>query len=977
MSIFSKKNKPTDKKEKLQKNDLKDEPVIELKEEPKTNKIEKNVDSVYPWFEDKKIEKPSSTDFIKEEIVDGPKWKHNEQKINTGTNLPKEELGLKVKEKKTEINWDKENKIEEPNPTDFIKEEKIEEPKWKHSEDKTEIKSEDKPIAKTTVEGLTVKENAKKEDSIFDKIKNENNLAEKPKHVEITKDNLISKPNSKEEIPSAKFTDQESDSLSRLKELAVKKESQRETSKIKAKTSGQKLEELLKKELNTPPQKNEKEIISKQTQNETKLDWLKNEVIEKPSADDFSFGDSENKKEQVWENKTAEATEIVPPADDFSWMKKEKIEEPTENDFATQTKEIVSGAKWKAQSQKPGVEVNHPKWIHEDGKTESENIIKTVREPSWKKDTVKIKRKSLSLKTPIDEIFELLESYKQADTAELAEYTKLDIFVVEKIMRAFEDYGIVEVRYPTTLGKKPTIILKKPVETNTIKIPQGKTLETYDLTVDFIPAKVSIVLVTDEARPIYNIEMPTIGKYTRKFLNYLKNEIAESLPMELDEITDPKKAKKLKEKFFAEAKKHLVTYFPANKTDLLDQLSGVVLHEMYGLGDLEVVMGDDMLEEVAINSAKTPVTVYHRVHGWLKTNLLPGTEEEIMNYASQIGRKIGREITTLSPILDAHLLSGDRVNATLFPISAEGNTLTIRRFARRPWTIIDFIGKAHTMNTDMAALLWLAMQYELNVVISGGTASGKTSALNTLLSLVPSYHRLISIEDVRELVLPKYLTWNWIPLITRSANPEGLGGVTMLDCMVSSLRMRPDRIIVGEIRRKKEAEVLMEAIETGHSIYSTIHANSAYQVLRRLAEQPMSIPAMQIELIDLIIVQYRDRKTNRRRTYEISEIEQTSTGKGLQVNTIYKWSPRTDNWEQLNKPTKLLTLLNLHTGLTEEDIEKELSTRKEILDWMRISNIADLNEIGFVMKMYYSDAQKVIQLAKNKTSREEIEKMME
>lgn len=236
-------------------------------------------------------------------------------------------------------------------------------------------------------------------------------------------------------------------------------------------------------------------------------------------------------------------------------------------------------------------------------------------------------------------------------------------------------------------------------------------------------------------------------------------------------------------------------------------LSGVVLHEMYGLGEIEILIGDEMLEEIAINSAKTPITVYHRVHGWLKTNMLPGDEEEILNYASQIGRKIGREITNLTPILDAHLLSGDRVNATLSPISSEGNTITIRRFARKPWTIVDFIGKAHTMNSEMAATLWLAMQYELNILIAGGTASGKTSALNSMLALVPSYHRIISIEDVREIVLPKFLEWNWIPLVTRSPNSEGLGEVTMLDLMITSLRMRPDRIIVGEIRRKRSRSI--------------------------------------------------------------------------------------------------------------------------------------------------------------------------
>jgi flagellar protein FlaI len=281
------------------------------------------------------------------------------------------------------------------------------------------------------------------------------------------------------------------------------------------------------------------------------------------------------------------------------------------------------------------------------------------------------------------------------------------------------------------------------------------------------------------------------------------------------------------------------------------------------------------------------------------------------------------------------------------------------------------------MNSEMAATLWLAMQYELNILIAGGTASGKTSALNSMLALVPTYHRIISIEDVREIILPKYLDWNWVPMVTRSPNPEGLGEVTMLDLMVTSLRMRPDRIIVGEIRRKKEAEVLMEAIETGHSIYSTLHANSGYQVLRRLAEPPINIPLMQIELIDLIVVQYRDRKTNRRRTYEIAEIEQTSTGQGLQINTVYKWVPRSDNWEKLNKPTKLITLLNMHTGMTEEEIYNEIKQRQEILEWLKRIDLNDVDEIGFIVKLFYSNPAKVKKLAQDNTSIEEVRAILQ
>ncbi len=581
------------------------------------------------------------------------------------------------------------------------------------------------------------------------------------------------------------------------------------------------------------------------------------------------------------------------------------------------------------------------------------------------------------LKTPIDELFNTLEQYPMLDTGRLAELSGLSSEMIEQIAKLFEEDGVIEIEYPASLTKKPILRLKNPVTSKINKVPNGKVLEEYLLEVDYVPAKIKIILAAGEARPIYAVELPSIGKYTLRFLQFIKDEVAETMPIDLEEIVDPKKSRKLKERFFNELNSHMTKYFPTSPKEIISMLSGVLLHDMYGLGNIELIMGDDMLEEVSINSSKTPITVYHRVQGWLKTNLQPGTEEEINNLSSQIGRKIGREITVLNPILDAHLLSGDRVNATLFPISAEGNTITIRRFARKPWTIIDFIGKAHTMNSEMAATLWLAMQYELNILIAGGTASGKTSALNSMLALVPTYHRILTIEDVREIVLPKYLEWNWVPMVTRSSNPEGLGEVTMLELMVTSLRMRPDRIIVGEVRRKKEAEVLMEAIETGHSIYSTLHANSAYQVLRRLAEPPINIPLMQIELIDLIVVQYRDRKTNKRRTYEIAEIEQTSTGQGLQVNTIYKWIPRTDSWEKLNRPIKLITLLNMHTGLTEEEIGREIQDRQEILEWMQRQNINELDIIGFLVKLYYSDANMIKKMAKQNTPFSKIKELLD
>ncbi|MCX8200469.1 MAG: ATPase, T2SS/T4P/T4SS family, partial [Candidatus Micrarchaeota archaeon] len=266
--------------------------------------------------------------------------------------------------------------------------------------------------------------------------------------------------------------------------------------------------------------------------------------------------------------------------------------------------------------------------------------------------------------------------------------------------------------------------------------------------------------------------------YTEEYLNYLKSIIAHRIALEPSEIIDQRKATLLEDRFYRACLKLVGESFPALDEKAVKVMGGMLLHEVYGLGKIEMLMSDDWLEEIVINGSYEPIVVYHKKHGWLKTNMLFKNEEEIYNIATQIGRKSGKEINVLNPIMDAHLPSGDRVNATLFPISAYGDTITIRRFVREPWTIVDFIDDSlRTMSVDMAAFLWEAMQYEMNMLIVGGTASGKTSTLNTLCALIPPANRIIIIEDIREISLPQYLKYNWVPLVTRGASVEGKGKV--------------------------------------------------------------------------------------------------------------------------------------------------------------------------------------------------------
>jgi flagellar protein FlaI len=556
----------------------------------------------------------------------------------------------------------------------------------------------------------------------------------------------------------------------------------------------------------------------------------------------------------------------------------------------------------------------------------------------------------------LDDLLRTLQTKKEMRIDELAKLGGWKTNVLEKILKLLENKGIVRLKYPASLIQPPKVRIEKELYERLLPMPKGELLEQYEFTADNISITVKVVMLKEDNRPFYFLSAQSTGPYTQAVLEELRSKVATSIPIETIDVGNTEQANKLKEQFARAAKLELSKVFINVSEEMLNSLAGKLLHDLYGLGDLELIAADNNLEEIAINSSKTPITVYHLKYGWMKTNMMMDNDGQIQNLSAQIGRKVGREITNMHPILDAHLISGDRVNATLFPISSSGNTITIRRFARRPWTIVDFIGKEKTMTTEMAAWLWIAMQFELSVLVAGSTASGKTSTLNALCAFIPSHQRIITIEDVRELNLPEYMEWNWVPLTTRNPNPEGSGEVTMLDLLISSLRMRPDRLIVGEMRTRKEAETLFEAMHTGHSVYATIHADSGRQVVRRLKEPPIEIPASELEAIDLILVQHRDRRTNKRRTLEIVEIEEGGiSGDQVGLNTVFRWLPRTDEWEKPNAPAGLIRKLNTHTGMTEREIQDEVTDRITILDWLVRKNFGKMQEFGKILRSFYAN----------------------
>lgn len=472
-----------------------------------------------------------------------------------------------------------------------------------------------------------------------------------------------------------------------------------------------------------------------------------------------------------------------------------------------------------------------------------------------------------------------------------------------------------------------------------------RLLDKYSITANNISVDIEILSKDDKPVPMYIVSITNISETTKIVLEKIREEFISKLDLAEIEKSKEENSDNLKEKFKESITKLINKYFPKSDERTKATLINYLLEENLGLGKMEILLKDKNLEEIVINNHVEPVWVYHKKFGWLETNIKIHTESRIRHYATMIGRDVNKEITILNPLMDAHLLNGDRVNATLSPISTKGNTITIRKFAEDPWTITKFI-KAGTITPSAAALIWLGIQNELSIMIAGGTGSGKTSMLNVVSNFFPPNQRIISIEDTRELQLPKNL--HWVPLETRLPNPEGKGGVSMLDLLVNSLRMRPDRIVVGEIRRKQEAQVLMEAMHTGHSVYATIHANNADETVTRLTNPPIEIPKAMLSSLSMILVQNRNRRTGKRRTLQIAEITPTGDAKVImQLNAIK------DSLDKITEAEQIIKIISLYTGMTKEQIIYDLKQKEDILNWMVRKNIENINEIGAVMAKYY------------------------
>jgi flagellar protein FlaI len=370
-------------------------------------------------------------------------------------------------------------------------------------------------------------------------------------------------------------------------------------------------------------------------------------------------------------------------------------------------------------------------------------------------------------------------------------------------------------------------------------------------------------------------------------------------------------------------------YDPTIKAERLPILYYFLQRDLTGFGLLEPLMHDPMLEDISCNGENLPVFVFHRTYGSLPTSVI-FHEGELNQYVLKLAQKANKQISLSNPMVDATLPDGSRLQVTYSNvISTKGSSFTIRRFRADPMTPIDLM-KFGTYNAEILAFLWLVIEHRRSLIIAGGTASGKTSTMNAISLFIPLNSKIVSLEDTREIQLPHK---NWLATQTRELTTSGtLGDIDLFSLLKSSMRQRPEYIIVGEVRGE-EAQTLFQAMNTGHATLSTIHAGSVQEAINRLTHEPINVPPVMFTALDIIITQsiltYGNNRV--RRCSAINEISVDDKGNILPVK-LYEWDVRDDMFHRVSQHSRVLDEIALIRNWSPAQVLEELKKREEFLN---------------------------------------------
>jgi flagellar protein FlaI len=498
-----------------------------------------------------------------------------------------------------------------------------------------------------------------------------------------------------------------------------------------------------------------------------------------------------------------------------------------------------------------------------------------------------------------------------------------------------------------------------------VKPEEGSRLKDFKMTYSLIPRKPAqgerVYAYADIrwnpkfGELVYYVVEPEISQYDNDIIESTKKILEERLDIDFFKVGEIKAKNLLREEIY-----RILRTRPDMDQGKIDSIRYCLERDIVGMGKVEPMFNDPNIEDISCDGINIPIYVYHRNPGLgsLKTNVVFTTEEELNSFVVKMAQRARKSISIAEPLLDASLPDGSRIQATLgTDIARKGSNFTIRKFAEKPLTPIHML-RYGTLNSTQIAYLWLAIDNGKSILISGGTATGKTSLLNALSLFIRPNLKIVSIEDTPELRLPHP---HWIPEVARTplSFKGSVGEVSLFDLLKSSLRQRPDYIVMGEVRGK-EAFVLFQQMATGHSSIATIHAATITQLVDRLTTPPISLPPSLLENIDIIVFLTLTRLGGKyvRRADKILEVTGVKDNVPM-ANTVFSWKPSEDSFKTDEKSVTLRSIAE-RQALDETELKDELARRKGVIEWMYKQEIYDYREVARIISTYYTNPERVM-----------------
>ncbi|MBO8181859.1 MAG: type II/IV secretion system ATPase subunit [Archaeoglobus sp.] len=498
-------------------------------------------------------------------------------------------------------------------------------------------------------------------------------------------------------------------------------------------------------------------------------------------------------------------------------------------------------------------------------------------------------------------------------------------------------------------------VLAKKLE-RSFEVPEGWTqIESYPLSGKYAFASVHILYKPEEDEYLYYVNEPKLNEEEYRLAEEIIDKLGyvvlkperitgrsseELLREEVDKILSDYRIELEGSDFFR------VFYHVLKKTVLYDRITPLML--------------DPSIEDISCNGHEKPIYIFHRKYTNLKTNLVFESSDVLDAFVIKLAQRCGKHISVAEPMVDATMPDGSRIQMTLGrEVTDHGSTFTVRKFRKEPITPVSLI-KWGTFSAEQMAYLWLCIENRKSLIFAGGTASGKTTSTNAVALFIPRKAKIVTIEDTRELTLPHK---NWIPGVTRDAFQENAKPIEMYDLLRAALRQRPEYIIVGEVRGK-EAATLFQAMSTGHTTYSTLHADSVNSAIHRLENPPISVPRAMIEALDIISIQTQTYVNEKRvrRNVEIAEIVGLDPNtKMLRTSTVFIYDNIRDV-HQMVGTSKALDEIKKMRGWSARELEDELRRRQYILEYMVENDITEFKKVSSVIYAYQAEPEEAFKL---------------